>query len=90
MKQTSVTIKKAIELLEDMRQKDQEAFDSLITNRVESKNPDMPVYSILGILNKLYATEEVHLGVWYTKETNKTDEIISVDKKTREIMKDGK
>lgn len=87
------TIKKVIDLLEDMRQKDQEAFDSLVNHKVESLNPDLPTYSLLSVLNEIFATDKTRIGIWFEKETNKTEKIMFVDEKTFELIygkQDGK
>jgi hypothetical protein len=80
------TIKNVIDLLEVLRQKDQDAFDSLINHKVESSNPEIPTYSLLSVLNEIFGGNKTRIGIWFDKETNKTEKIMFVDEKTFELM----
>jgi hypothetical protein len=77
-----MSIKKAQTLLKGMLEKDPEAFDKLINTRFDSKNEEMPTYSVLSILNSLFGTDQVGLEIWYDKETDKTEKVLILDAET--------
>jgi hypothetical protein len=80
------TIKKVIDLLEDLRQKDQDAFDLLIDHKISSNNIDLLTYSLLSVLNEIFGGDKTRIGIWFDKETNKTEKIMFIDEKTFELM----
>jgi hypothetical protein len=80
------TIKKVIDLLEDLRKKDQDAFDLLINHKISSNNIDLPTYSLLSVLNEIFGGDKTRIGIWFDKETNKTEKIMFIDEKTFELM----
>jgi len=63
-------------------EKDPEAFNQLINTRFDSKNEEMPTYSVLSILNSLFGTDHLRLGIWYDKETDKTEKVLILDEQT--------
>lgn len=81
------TIKKVAELLTKLREKDQEAFDSLLNYNIPSQNTELPIYSLLSILNEIFGTDQVKLGVWFDKKTLKSEKIMLVDKDTYDLIK---
>lgn len=88
MKTKPPSISDVQKLLEDMRSKDPEAFDSIISHQAESKS-DRKVYSLLQVMNELYGNESIRIGCYYDRVTGKTEKIIICDEATVQKHADG-